>query len=1028
MKGRRATRAAVVPAKISVPRLAESYARVRLFRAFDAACHKKLVWISAPAGAGKTSVVATYLAARRRPALWYNVDARDSDAANLFHYLTLAAGLDSRRRQLKLPAFTAENQQGVAAFARGFFEALYAQRPSPSVIVLDDYQDARSDLFDEVVREAIAELPKGISFVIVSRAEPPPHFLRLAASGDIALIGANDLRLSARDTEGLVRVHRPDFRGPQLKRALPRIIELANGWAAALTLLLQDRSIEDFDPRSVGQFSERLFDYFAAEVFDKASPSHCEFLLKTSVVPTLTPGLASRLADAADAGRTLADLDRRSFLIQRLGDSGTYRYHPLLRGFLLRRAKATFGASAVRELHHTAANALAMAGQVDEAIEQFEAAEDVTERPRLLLQLAPAYIAAGRSRTIAAWIARLPADLVEENGWLLYWKAVSCIGYWAARPNELLERAYRLFEKGRVGDGLHLTCAVAMQAIVQEGTGFDRLDVWMERFESLERDGPACPEPFLPMAATGMLMASAFRRLDSADSRKWVERAMELSAHSNDLAHRVVTGGFLAMYFAMYETPARASALLAILRQLAHEASHSVLPMITFMNSDALCRWLQGDNDATLAQLREALALSGRTGVFMWNDFLYGLGVGAALYEEDAQAVREFLEPMAEIAQERGGWPAGVYYFHACFEALHRGDTGNALHYAELARANADKNGPPFGRTIAHLLSAQVLWQVGRVDEANESLAIAARLADQGGCAVIRYGCLLVESDLAWDRDRDRALASLRAGLAFGRERGYHNVFGLAKRTLERCAIRALEHDIEASHISATIRKHRLKPDQLPPRLEAWPWRYRFRVLGSFEMSREADGSREARLRRGDTIGKPRGMPRRLLEAILALGARGVRDIRIIDALWPDAEGDAGRRALDTTLHRLRRQMGDSEFIQLTDGRFYLDGRTCWLDVWAFDDMAVQIEGEVARNAASESLVNLARQLLRIYRGPLLGDDEGAGSWVSAPRDGLAGKFRRLAHLFGPALERAGHPQEASALLARLDQPQGSRF
>ena len=1022
MSGRRVTKLAIVPAKISVPRMAESYARLRLFRSLDAACHKRVVWISAPAGAGKTSVVATYLTARRRSALWYNVDARDGDAANLFHYLALAARVDSPRRKLKLPAFTAENQHGVAAFARGFFEALFAQRPSPSAVVLDDYHDAGSDLFDDVVREAIAELPKGICFIIVSRAEPPPHLLRLVASDNIALIGASDLRLTAQDTEGLVRIHRPDFRGPQLKRALPRIIELANGWAAALTLLLQDRSIEEFDPLAVDHFSERLFDYFAAEVFDKVTAAQREFLLKTSVVPALTTELASRLAGVTDAARMLADLDQRSFLIQRLGASGSYRYHPLLRGFLLRRANANFGDAAVRDLHRRAASALVEAGQLDEAIEQFEAAEDLTERPRLLLQLAPAYVAAGRSRTIAAWIARLPPEMVEQNGWLLYWRAVSCLGYWAERPDELLERAYRVFAKDGVADGLHLACAIAMQAIVQEGTGFERLDVWIERFESLERDGPPCPGPLLPMAATGMLMASAFRRLEAAHSRKWADRAMELSAHSNDLAHRVVTGGFAAIHYAMYDRPARARAILEMLRTFVRDASNFSLPLITLMQADALSGWLQGENDRTIQQVREALALSARTGVFLWNDFLYGLGVGAALNVDDVAAVREFLEPMVEIVQQRAGWPAGVYHFHAGCDALSRGDAGNALHHAELGRAIAETSGPPFGRTIAYLLSAQVWWQLGRVNEANEALITATRLADVGGCAVIRYGCFLVESDVAWDRARDHALSCLREGFAFARERGYHNAFGLSKGTLERCAIRALEHDIEPDHLRVTIGKHRLKPDRLPPRLEAWPWRYRFRVLGSFDMVREADRAGDPRSRRGGTVGELRGMPRRLLEAVMAFGGRGVRDVRIIDALWPDAEGDAGRRVLDTTLHRLRRQMDDDEFVRLSDGRFYLDARTCWLDVWAFDDVAEHAEREVAREAPTQRLADVARQLLGIYRGPLLGDDESATPWVGGPRERLAAKFRCVARSLGQALERGSRPDDAVALYARCEE------
>ncbi|MET0592181.1 MAG: hypothetical protein ABW133_05750, partial [Polyangiaceae bacterium] len=103
--GRGASKPATTPAKISVPRLAETYPRNRLFRVLDAACRRRVAWLAAPAGAGKTSLVATYLSSRRLPALWYNVDTRDADVAHLFHYLALAAGYASRRKKLDLPEF-----------------------------------------------------------------------------------------------------------------------------------------------------------------------------------------------------------------------------------------------------------------------------------------------------------------------------------------------------------------------------------------------------------------------------------------------------------------------------------------------------------------------------------------------------------------------------------------------------------------------------------------------------------------------------------------------------------------------------------------------------------------------------------------------------------------------------------------------------------------------------------------------------------------------------------------------------------
>ena len=363
MSPKRTTKRVTIPAKISAPHLTETYDRRRLFRTLDRARRtKRVVWISAPAGAGKTSVVTTYLRARRLRALWYNVDIRDADVAHVFHYLAMAARVASPRRTFRFPAFAVENQAGVAAFARGFFEALFRQLPSSSVVVIDDYQEARSELWDEVVREAIGALPHGIGAIGRKPGRSPTAPRPRVASGAVALLGTDDFRLTPLETSALIRLYRPDLRGAKLKGLLPRISELANGWAAALALLLQNQRVVSADQQGIEDFSGRFFDYVATEILDKAPPAERDFLLRTSVVPTLTSAVAFHLAETEDATRILADLERRSFLTQRLGNSGTYRYHPLLRGFLLKRAELELGRAAVQQLHRTAAESLVADG------------------------------------------------------------------------------------------------------------------------------------------------------------------------------------------------------------------------------------------------------------------------------------------------------------------------------------------------------------------------------------------------------------------------------------------------------------------------------------------------------------------------------------------------------------------------------------------------------------------------------------------------------------------------------------------
>jgi len=1021
MVGRkRKKRPTVTPAKISAPHIVESYRRGRLFRILDRARRKPVIFVSAPAGAGKTSLVTSYLDTRRLPALWYNVDARDADVANLFEYLSMAARASNRRRKLPLPTFGAENQGGARAFARTFFETLCQNRPVPSAIVFDDYHEARSEYWDEVIHEALRTLPEGISAFIISRADPPPFLVRHVAAGEMMILGWNDLRLTPQEIVGLVRVHRPDLPSAHLKARLPRIVDLANGWAAALTLLLHDRAVLDRDASGIEEFSQRLFDYFATEIFSTATASQRDFLLRTSVAPTLTAELAARLTDLPDARARLADLERRSFLIQRLGTSGTYRYHPLLRGFLCARAENELGSLEVQELHRRAAASLLATGQIDEAMEQFETANDTSARKELLLRVAPVYVGSGRSHTVATWIDRLPRELVDADGWLLYWDALCCIGQAPLRALGQLEKAYACFSCQSLAEGRYRCCAAAMRAIVQEGNAFHRLDRWAERIESMQAADPKCPEPLVALAAAGMLLASSFRPADSARKRYWTERVMTIAANSGDMSYRFMTGGTLAMYLVFHDDPARAAVIFDLLRASAPGAQPSALATLSQLEVSGLLTWIRGDSVASLRLIREALAAAERTGVFFWNDLLSHLGATAALAEEDVDAAQEFLALLAESAQRGGAFAAGGYQYYTSWEAMLRGDTARALHFIRLATVTGDALDYPFAQSLNAFGTAQIEWQMGRRRDAKESLALARQRAEEAESPLGLHACDLLESDFAWDEDREHALSRLRTGLTLARERGYYNGFWLTRGMMARTAVRALDHGIETEHVRAYVTKHRLLPDHVPARLEAWPWRYRLRVLGSFELTRENPGATSSNPVGEARPSSLRGMPARLLQATLALGARGVRDIELIDALWPDAEGDAGRRVFDTTLHRLRRQLADDQVVRLSDGRIFLDSRLCWIDIWALEDLIAEVERVVRTRGSGSILETLTRRLLGVYRGPLLGDDPGMDGWVLGPRERIARKFSRAVEPLGKALEKEGLFADAAALYRRV--------
>jgi len=283
---------------------------------------------------------------------------------------------------------------------------------------------------------------------------------------------------------------------------------------------------------------------------------------------------------------------------------------------------------------------------------------------------------------------------------------------------------------------------------------------------------------------------------------------------------------------------------------------------------------------------------------------------------------------------------------------------------------------------------------------------------------LILHACDFVESDFAWDEDREHALACLRRGLALARVRGYHSMLWLRRVTMAKVAVRGLEYGIETEHVRAIVRKHRLVPDHVPARLEAWPWRYRLRGLGTFEL-KEENPDAPSKANGATRQSSLRGMPLLFLQAVLAFGARGVRDSQLIDALWPDAEGDAGRRVFDTTLHRLRRQLGADQVVRLSDGRVFLDGRLCWLDIWALEDLLAETEQEMRTGARLPILADLGCRLLSVYRGPLLQDESRTDAWILRSRERIARKFSRAVEPLGQALEKGGLFADAAAIHGR---------
>ena len=321
-----------LPAKLTRPAASGLVPRERLFERLDRSLQSRVVWISGPGGAGKTSLLSTYVEARGLDCIWYQVDASDADLASFAHYLRLAVRDYPGE---PLPAFIAAHFVELEAFARRFFEAFFARFVQPIVIVFDNYQDVPADSrFHDLVVALLDHLSAHVRVVVLSRAEPPAALAKWSLDPEFTTVDSQAVRFSPEKPTALARSW-----GIERAEEVSALHEMSRGWAAGMVMMMRAAQRGVDLARARNEPPRQLFDYFASQVWSRLPATTQSFLYRTAFLPHMTATLARMLTGDAQAARTLADLHADNFFTDRRpGPESVYEYHPLFREFLIVRA------------------------------------------------------------------------------------------------------------------------------------------------------------------------------------------------------------------------------------------------------------------------------------------------------------------------------------------------------------------------------------------------------------------------------------------------------------------------------------------------------------------------------------------------------------------------------------------------------------------------------------------------------------------------------------------------------------------
>ena len=405
-----------------------------------------LTLITAPAGFGKTTLVASCIAGWGMPVAWLSLDKNDNQAGRFLNYLI--AAFQSIDRQIGseavklLAVVQPASPETVLASLINDLDAT----GSEMALVLDDYQFISDQAVHEAVTFLLEHCPKTLHVVIATRSDPPLPLTRLRARGQMVELRAADLSFSEPEAAQFLN----EVMGLNLDEGSVAALAIrTEGWIAGLqmaALSMRDREdllgfIESFSGTN-----RYILDYLLEEVLANQSPEVQRFLLYTSILERLSAPLCEAIlkteiledwiVDTLSANfqpsgllkcqPILESLERANLFLVPLDDERQwYRYHHLFADLLRTQLQNSIGDQGLARLHLRASAWYEQNGSILEAIHHASLATDFERIERLIEENYLEMVNRGEMSYVRFWMGKLSKELVYRRPWLCLYEALN---------------------------------------------------------------------------------------------------------------------------------------------------------------------------------------------------------------------------------------------------------------------------------------------------------------------------------------------------------------------------------------------------------------------------------------------------------------------------------------------------------------------------------------------------------------------------------------------------------------------------
>jgi LuxR family maltose regulon positive regulatory protein len=770
----------ILRAKLYVPRYrANAVPRSRLHELLDEGARHDLTVVSAPAGFGKTTLLADWSQRSELPVAWVSLDERDDDPARFLLYLiaaietihddfgtTTRAFLGSLQSQEELePVLTALSNE-------------ILELPRDFVLVLDDYHSIRSETIHDALAFLLDHWPPPMHLVIAGRTSPPLPLPRLRARGRLIELGPPDLRFTQEEAA--------DFLGRTmgLNLSAERVAALekgTEGWVAGLQLVahaLKDREEEFRSMEPIAGGARHVFDYLADEVLSRQPEDVREFLLRTSIVETLSGPLCEALTDRTDGREMLERLERNNLFLVPLDDEGRYyRYHHLFAAFLRERLQRIHP-DEIPKLHRRAGLWEEADGCLSGAIEHALTAEDFERAANLIEEETGVRRTYVDASLLLRWLGTLPDDLVRRRPQL------SLLYAWGLAHSGELEDAERRLRDTE--EGLGIDAGASTEGLSDEKrTMLGEICIIRARMAAMRENAPLTTElsnralDLLPedeLHLRGDVALDLGHAYCSVGDIESASVAFARAAATGRAADDLRTALFALRYQASLEISKgglrRAEELLLDGQRLAESRPEGV-PSVAGIIHTGMGELLyeRGDLDEARRLLEEGIEHGRRSGEAKILVYGYVNLARVLMAQGDAEGAHSLIREAGGLTPR---WPL-IWAWQARFW-LAQGDVHSAARWAREYRATEDYMSYP--RHFERITMARVLLGEDRTDEALDSLGNLLAGARSEGRRAHEIELLVLHALALNARgDKEEALEHLGRALSLAEPEGFVRVF-----------------------------------------------------------------------------------------------------------------------------------------------------------------------------------------------------------------------------------------------------------